>query len=497
MLSKLRNKVITFLDSKKEIPVIAAVAAGLYPFLFNFEKNFTLINSWQQFYFYCFIYLLLPTVIFVSVSFITKKYNLLKGKRKFLFPVLNFAFFTFFLYINMHGIAKKKIGLLFIFIACLLAILIYKHFKKIIVLQFILAIFVIPFLILKIVGFVSYSNKWMEQPDNIEAIVFKKTPNIYIIQVDGYANFSELVKGHYNFDNRDFENYLQDNEFKKYYNFRSNYFSTLSSNSSFFAMKHHYYNSPKEAQTELYNSRDIIVGENPVVSILKNNNYKTNLLLEFSYLLLNRPKIAYDFCNIDYSNISYFSRGFEKQNDLVADLDKAIENNSESANFYFIEKISPGHVTTSEFAGDSKDAERELYLKRLLETNIWLKKIIKTINTKDKNALIVISADHGGFVGLNATPEARKKQTDDKIIKSIFTSTLAIKWPNEAPEFDTEFKTPVNFFRILFAHLAEDASYLDNLQDDKSYMVIKKGAPYGVYELINEKGEVVFKELSK
>jgi hypothetical protein len=494
MLSDLRNKFLSFLGSNKEMPIVAAIAAGFYPLVFNFEKNFTLVNSWSQFYFYCLFYLLFPIVLFASLQFLFKKYDVLKTKRKYLIPVLNFTFFTLLLYVNTNGISKKKIGLLFVFIAGFLALLTYKHFKKIVILQFILGIIVIPSLISKISGFVSYSSKWTQQPDAIEEVVFKNTPNIYVIQVDGYANFSELDKGHYNFDNSAFNAYLSDNDFKKYYNYRSNYFSTLSSNSSFFSMKHHYYNSPNKSQTELYNSRDIIVGENPVLSILKKNNYKTNLILEFSYLLVNRPKLAYDYCNIDYSNLSYFSRGFEKQYDIIADLETAYKNNKDTSNFYFIEKISPSHVSTSEYGTDSKE-EREIYLNRLQETNVWLKNIIKTIDTNDKNALIVISADHGGFVGLNSTSEARTKQYDSEIIKSVFTSMLAIRWPSEAPKFDSKFKTPVNLFRILFAHLAENESYLKDLQEDKSYMVIKKGAPFAVYELINEKGEVVFNKL--
>ena len=40
-----------------------------------------------------------------------------------------------------------------------------------------------------------------------------------------------------------------------------------------FAMKHHYHNYPTYKIREVYNARDIIVGDNPVINILKNNNY--------------------------------------------------------------------------------------------------------------------------------------------------------------------------------------------------------------------------------
>ena len=49
-----------------------------------------------------------------------------------------------------------------------------------------------------------------------------------------------------------------------------------------FAMKYHLYYNYKIGVNELYNSRSIIAGDNPVISILKKNNYKTFLILEKS-----------------------------------------------------------------------------------------------------------------------------------------------------------------------------------------------------------------------
>ena len=136
-----------------------------------------------------------------------------------------------------------------------------------------------------------------------------------------------------------------------------------------------------------------------------------------------------------------------------------------------------------------------MYLKRLQEANSWLTELISNIEAKDKNALIIISADHGGFVGFDTTNESTVKQETEVLVKTIFTSTLAIKWNGVAPKFDTEFKTPVNFFRILFAHLSDTNSYLEQLQDDKSYIIISKGAPFGVYEYLDENGNAVFNPL--
>ena len=105
-------------------------------------------------------------------------------------------------------------------------------------------------------------------------------------------------------------------------------------------------------------------------------------------------------------------------------------------------------------------------------------------------------ADHGGFVGMDATEESRTKQTDKDLVNSMFASALAIKWPKEKQDVDIEFNSSVNLFRGLFSYLSENKEYLDHFQEDKSYNAIEKGAPRGIYELIDEKGNVTFDKLN-
>ncbi len=374
-----------------------------------------------------------------------------------------------------------------------LGIILFKHYNKIIVFQLILALMTAPKLIPDLSKQLFYSHDWMKQHDAIEKAVFKKKPNIYLIQPDGYVNFSELKRGFYNFDSSEFEDFLNSSGFVNYPNFRSNYYSTLSSNTSMFAMKHHFYNDPKPNEGELFNSREIIVGRNPAISIFKNNSYKTNLILEHAYLLVNRPKIYYDYCNIDYKDVSFFARGFEFKRDVIKDLEAQIEKNTKGSNFYFIEKISPGHITSYGNKSDGVEIERANYLKRLEEANIFLKDIITLITEKDDNPLIILASDHGGYVGFNYTVESRSKVTDPNLIKSIFSSNLSIKWPQDNNDyFEEELKTNVNLFRVLFSYLSDDKIFLDQIEEDKSFMQIYDGAPFGVYEYINEDGDATF-----
>ncbi len=493
MLNNLRKQIILFISSQKNYPIIAAIASGLYPMLYYYNSNFTLVNSWSQFWDFGLYFILLPTLLFYFTYAVITRSNFFKGSTKFVISILNICCFLILIVISTYGF-KFEYFIVAILIGIAAGILFHKQTNKIIVFQFLLAFIVGIMLLPDVYKHLTYSTEWTRQLDNIESVKFKNKPNIYIIQPDGYANFSELKKGNYNFDNKDFEEYLNTKNFSLYDNYRSNYVSTLSSNSSMFAMKHHYYNNTTIKSNELYNSRQIIAGKNPFISILKSNGYKTFLLLERPYVLLNRPEQYYDYCNYSYDEISFLSRGFDLKKDVIQDLKSSIGNNQNTSNFFFICGMDPSHVSIHKNESRGKNGERDLYLNALKSANEWIKQVINVIQDKDENSLIVIAADHGGYVGLEYSMENRIKQTDRDIIYSIYTSALAIKWSHQEPSYARRLKTPVNLFRILCSYLSENLSYLDNLQPDKSFALINKGAPYGVYEYINEKGETVFKK---
>ena len=493
MISQVRNSILDFSKSDKHNPIICGLAIGLYPMLYYYDQNFTLVNSWSQFGMFLLTFILIPIVLCFLIKKLVKllpKWNFLK----FVLPVFSFMYFSILLIVCTLGIKLKFMAIASL-IATILGMLLYKHLNKVIIFQLLLAIVISPKLVPNILYQLSYKTDWLKLPDNIVESKFNTFPNVYIIQPDGYPNFSELKKGYYSYDNSNIETFLASHGFKLYSDFRSNYFSTLSSNSSMFSMKHHFYNYPKPGSNEVYNSRDIIVGENAVVKTFKNNGYKTNLLLEKSYLLVNRPKLGFDYCNVNKNEVSFLARGFEINKDILEDLEASI-NNTNEPNFYFIEKLKPGHINTYNRSSLGKEKERENYFLELEEANTWLKNAIELIEHKDPNALIVVVADHGGFVGFDYTLECKIKQSDPDLIKSIFTAALAVKWPNgEAPQYDEKLKTNVNLFRILTAYLSSDISLLEHLQPDKSYTVLEEGAPFGVYEYINEDYEIAFEKI--
>lgn len=491
MLNKFRLKVIAFLDSKKDAVVISAIAAGLHPLLHYYNTNFGQVNSLEQLGFFIALYVLCPILIFLLVKLLFRHVIKSENIGSKVLSVLNITVFTLLLFLSTFGLDATH-TLIGIGLGGLLGLLLHKHIKKVIIFQLLLAGFVCVQLVPDIKKHFTYSNDWMLLEDNIESARFESTPNIYLIQPDGYANFTELKNGIYDVDNSEFESFLVDKDFKLYPGFRSNYNTTLSSNTSLFAMKHHYHNSPKPKANELYNARNIILGETPALRTLKTNNYRTFLILESPYLLVNRPTLAFDESNIDYGDIPYLSRGFEMKRDVNKDLEAAIKANTATHNFFFIEKICPGHIANSSASSKGKKQEREDYLESLEAANTWLKELVTLIEQNDPNGLVIIMADHGGYVGLEHSLEARVKQDDRDLVYSIFTSALAIKWPEDVKANDEQLRTNVNLFRVLFSSLSDDSKYLDHLESDDSYAIIAKGAPFGVYKVINDQGEVSF-----
>ena len=485
------SAVSKFFLTKSEHPVIAGMSAGLYPILFYFTTNFTLVNSWEHLGYFVLVFLLAPMIVFKLCQLLTRK-NIFGAYGNYLFPFLSIFIFLFFIGICHYGGINKKASLFMFFGSLALAYFLVKHLDKIIMIQLLLALIGVPSFIYAVANQPSYSKDWHLQPDDIEKVVFKTKPNVYLIQPDGYVNFSELKKGYYNIDNSIFENFIDDLNFKNYPDFRSNYPSTLASNTSMLMMKHHYYNKAMHPSDGLH-SREVIVTKNAVLDVFKNNGYKTHLVIEAPYLLLNRPKMGFDRSNFTSIEVPFIGKGFKNKENVITSLKEYVEEDKAVSKFFFVEFFNPGHIANSTSETEGAEVEKTKWLKRLDAANKTLTEMIKMIHELDPEGLVIILSDHGGYLGLDYAMEIYSPMDERDKIYSIFGSNLSIKWPNnKAPEFDNQLKTTVNVFRILFSYLGEDKKYLDNLQSDSSYSLIFYDAPTGPYECINEAGDVRF-----
>ncbi|CAD0005957.1 hypothetical protein [Flavobacterium salmonis] len=461
----IKEKFDGFINNDKDYPFLVGFLSGFYPLVFFYSNNFEDINSLRHVVYFSFLFLILPSIsIFLLYHLFIRFKKLQLYRKHFLFVVVVELTAAYFSQVYFLTIKKKLLLGLLVFV-CFISLKLYKHYKKIIV--FILLLSVIPVLKVSeiIWGNLRNSASWQQQPDYILNTSFKKKPNVYYIEPDGYASNENLKGILYRFDNSEFDEWLKEKKFTLYNDFRSNYESTLTSNSSCFFMKHHYYN----INSNFKYSRDLITGKNPVLKIFKKNTYKTFFLTESPYLLANSPNVEYDYCNFNSDEVPYFNV-FESKRNLLSDLKHQILKNRGTNNFFFIEKFAPNHISVYKQQSLGIEKERISYIKRLREANKWLKETVSFIEKNDSNAIIIIGADHGGFVGFSHTLEASKKISDKVLLKSIFGAKLAIKWnTSQYIEYDSKLKSSVNLFRVLFSFLSEDKELLKNLQPDKSY----------------------------
>ena len=319
MLNKLRAKVMGFIESKEQAPILTAIAAGLYPVLNYYNNNFLAANSWSQLTWFLVWFILVPIVLTVLGFAVTSRIGKISGYKNHILTGLNLFVFGALLLKVTSGLNKTYLLILCCLVLAL-AFLLHRHLKKIVVFQLLLALIALVSFCPKLYRYLGHSNDWLHIDDSITSTKFKIKPNIYMIQPDGYSNFSEMDKGHYNFDNTQFKEFLNTKGFKVYDNFRSNYYSTLTSNASMFAMKHHYFLGPKGKGDDYYDYRQVLAGNSSALRTLKHNGYKTFLLLDYPYMIINRPTKDVDYINFSYENMAHLSndwKGKEPMDELA------------------------------------------------------------------------------------------------------------------------------------------------------------------------------------
>ena len=160
-----------------ENPLLIALGVGLYPLVFYYSRNFGMINSWEQFGYFLLLFIALPILFFSLLKwFSTRSFASKWGK--YLLPFFSVFLFLFYIKIILYADIQRKIILGIFVVSALIAYFLYKHFKKWIVLQLILAVIGFIGLVPMLMKYLNYSSDWMQQPDNIEEVVFKKKPNI-------------------------------------------------------------------------------------------------------------------------------------------------------------------------------------------------------------------------------------------------------------------------------------------------------------------------------
>ncbi len=470
-------------------PLLFGLICGFYPLAFYYSNNFWAIDSWEHLAFFTLIFLGIPIVGFSLFFLLSKFFPLLsRYKSQILFVLIIMATATLMsqaIYLKL----EKKMLLALLIVAVLLSWKLHSHYRKLLVI--ILLMSVIP--VFKcLANMVEYGlqDQWRQLPDAINEARFKEKPNIYMIQPDGYAGQEVMKNEPYAFDSP-FYTWLEENGYKVYGGFHSNYPASLASNSSMFAMRQHRFGKTLFPSIDVPNARDVIAGNNNAIEILRRNGYSNFFIVQDEYFQQNRPQPHYDYYNIDPAEIPYFSNDNNVKKIVFDDLKAAMDTSSiEGPRFYFVEKLLPHHIHFSA----SKAEERDTYVDKIKEVNQWLKKTLTYIEEKDPHAIVIVLADHGGWVGLGSYSEMFST-TDPVQIRTVYSSLAAIKWNGYLQGgMDKELRSNVNVFRVLFSVLSQNGAYLKHLEDNSSYNLKQGSFGKTVRAVINDRGEVVIEK---
>jgi hypothetical protein len=489
MLKKIKAAFTDFLESQKDVPLLVGLVAGLYPFLFYYSNNYPSINSWQHLGVLLLVYVGVPVAATVGAYYFFNSIKKLRPYKKHLLFVMLLFMASVFMSLAMYFTFKKKLLLCVLVVACLASLKLYMQYKRILVIIAVMALLPLFKCAVQVYEDVKPTG-WTKHTDGIAGVKFKHRPNVYMIQPDGYASREIMEKEPYAYQNS-FYQWLEDSRFTVYKDFRSNYPASLTSNASMFAMKHHYFSDALFPDIEMPNARETIM-DNNAVAIFNSNGYATYYIAEDEYFQQNLSEGNYSHYNITTKEIPLFTKGAKLAREVYTDLEKVAGTKTNEPKFVFVEKVLPHHVHFYA-PGDRVKAEKEEYLQKTEEANKWLKKTVAMIDAKDKDAVIIILADHGGWVGIENMDEFLRTK-DKALIKSTFGNLAAIRWNAPGHEhYDTNLKTNVNVFRVLFAYLAEDSSYLDHLEEDGSYNIRHDSSFFdAVYQLIDDNGNVVY-----
>jgi len=496
-LSSLKDKIIDFINDRNEYCHLVVFVAGLYPFFQYYSNNISEATSWQQLLFIAGLCFVLPQILLLLWNY-CKNFKIFTRIRTNGISILNAVVFSGLIGFLVLNLNRKMLLATFI-VAAVIGFILVKHLKKIIIIQVILAVTSIVSLVPKLLFELQHDNAtWATISDEELNTTLLKTPNIFVIQPDGYVNFSDMDQPPYSFNNSDFEAWLGTSGFTNYRNFRSNYYSTYTSNSSMFAMQHHYYTNTNRATLKTHDANEAIVGKyNNVLNILKKNNYKSHLITDNSYFLIDREVSHYDYCNIKANQLSFYKSGVLKDMDMLSDFKSVLDTLSDSKNFFFIEKTVPGHIRHRENISEGKTIERLKYLDEVKLANQWIKSLVVQISEFDEQALIIIVADHGGYVGLDYTLEAVNRKLNHLETISAFSSMLSIKWPKDYIPDGLTFKSNVNLFRNVFYTLSKNDKLLSNSKDNSSFLPLMENGKANYYQYIDDKGNFVFNKVSK
>src|SRR5690606_26537400 len=119
----IREKILSFIVSPKDIPLLAGFSIGLYLIVFIYARNFGMYNSWPQFLAFVGYYMLFPMAVLYCGYKVLPLAKLGRFSRHFLFIGIIAFLACYLLEFNYILFSKKIAFAAIVFAAGLLSFL--------------------------------------------------------------------------------------------------------------------------------------------------------------------------------------------------------------------------------------------------------------------------------------------------------------------------------------------------------------------------------------
>ena len=463
--------------------------------ILTFYDSLVLLGSFSL------VSLLLTLALPLFLSPLIAKVFTLPISSVFLFMILNMASVG-------NVLSPKKLLLLTAVLTLMVAFLLFFQKKKV-VLLLLVALFVgnstLSFYNMLSqdpeISSISPTNKIVKSTAGLEV---KNTPDILIMIYDSYPN-QETMEA-YGYDNSEQMNHLLDLGFAIYDGIYSVGASSLRSMAQVFHM---------DGARNDYEFRGLIAGDAAGIDFLKHKGYKNSLLVESNYYFRgHNPKCDRIFPPVSDSIPGYkiigdailegefrFDVHFSKvtKDEFLIEKSKFLSQRLPEPELLYHHVYLPGH---SQNSGTLLPDETERFLVKLEEANAEMNKDIKDIMKNNKDAIIVIAADHGPYLtknGIELEGYYDISEVDRLDVQDRYGTFLAMRWPDPSYAKRYDIKTIQDILPAVFSYMYENDNLFDQIKMsnkvEDSYIIAGAGIDNGIIVGGKDDGKPLFENV--
>lgn len=325
-------------------------------------------------------------------------------------------------------------------------------------------------------------------------IHFHKKPNIFLFWLESYHSF-DILKSMYDIHNSDFQNFLKNNNFVYLENTYSNGGFTLDSFAQLYSCRNLPSNILLKGNLDVARSvRNLLGGDenNFVLKILKDNGYRTTVLVDGSYYYFFNKGIYLDDTDLAEENILLYIwpliatthwQIMDQPTDyappyggsLVNRVKIAVERSKKTDQPFFLAfKGGARHTPPNGYSWEERNdwIKGGFYQNCIKTSDKEATEIIEYIIKEDPNSIIILLGDHGSWTYRNFPENGsgepfKSSQKYNVNLQDIFDDRFKVLFAYRLPQGQPVdiaaglYMNNSNIFLHIFSWLANDPKVLN------------------------------------